>query len=627
MLNLIASLSLGSPCETASATTTPWTFAGPASYYNRGDPLKLRSAGAIQDAVYSNASLLVGSVNGGVWKTDDASEAQPAWRNVLDGQPVTCASIGAIHVDSVNPNVRQAGCCYSRGRRAEMPLILLSLSLPPSPSLSWQLIFAGCGGSTSSMNGVDNNVMNSGDWGGVMKSTDAGETWAMLPPSLFPVNYYVTAILSTPTALLIAAKSHLHNATAGGIWRLVVGDGETTATPTIQTSFQPTFTLTQLSDSSIIATHMGTGVAATISLDNGVTWSGYGSAAMTWGGELPFYTTTAVVKGSQGSHDTLVVGGLTVNPLDATKTNSHIYFRTIAESTQTQWQELTQPMPMDEDSMPKDRMALFGDPHIENILYVAGNAGALAWRVDLSNGPKSTWVKLWDAPDVADGSEPHGDCRNYLWDYVNNRLILTSDGGIFARLGPNAGGGKWVSLNGNIGEMEYLSASYDSRGDRFVGGAQDNSAQVFPMHSTAASTAIGFVGGDGTVTLVDNVHNPSRLFGTTQFLGVGTIDIDPSSSAKRSARRRLDDDEDCGGLCFVQVCFFYHIMMIMNDTRMMMIGFSFVHFFAFLFLCIRRVTRLSRFPSTPTSPRQPPSLISSSRITSTLKIHPALFSG
>ena len=68
------------------------------------------------------------------------------------------------------------------------------------------------------------------------------------------------------------------------------------------------------------------------------------------------------------------------------------------------------------------------------------------------------------------------------------------------------------------------------------------------------------------MTLVDNVHNPARLYGTTQFLGVGSIDIDPSSDGKRRRRQQRrrqrrgrgedededEDDEDCGGLCFAQ---------------------------------------------------------------------------
>jgi hypothetical protein len=76
-----------------------------------------------------------------------------------------------------------------------------------------------------------------------------------------------------------------------------------------------------------------------------------------------------------------------------------------------------------------------------------------------------------------------------------------------------------VSLNGDIKIMELLSANYDNRDGRLVAGAQDNGAQVTAANSTAKAVAISFVGGDGTVCLVDNVAKPARLFGTTQFLG------------------------------------------------------------------------------------------------------------
>ena len=115
-------------------------------------------------------------------------------------------------------------------------------------------------------------------------------------------------------------------------------------------------------------------------------------------------------------------------------------------------------------------------------------------------------------------------------------------------------GGNWVSLNGDYASMELLSAHYAPREDRYVAGAQDNCAQVTINNAKPSDVAIGFVEGDGTVTLVDNVANPARLYGTTQFLGVGTIDIDPSVDMKTEKESDDDDDDDdgCGGLCFVQ---------------------------------------------------------------------------
>lgn len=103
--------------------------------------------------------------------------------------------------------------------------------------------------------------------------------------------------------------------------------------------------------------------------------------------------------------------------------------------------------------------------------------------------------------------------------------------------------------------MELLSAHYEPRTGRFVVGAQDNCAQVLPEHARPTDAAVGFVEGDGTVTLVDNVANPARLYGTTQFLGVGTIERDPSDSkkaAKDSDGYEDEDDDDCGGLCYAE---------------------------------------------------------------------------
>lgn len=203
-------------------------------------------------------------------------------------------------------------------------------------------------------------------------------------------------------------------------------------------------------------------------------------------------------------------------------------------------------MSMDQDSMPKDRMALLADPELEDILYVADNADTLAWRVNVTTG---TWTKRWDKPDVYNCSIPHGNCRNYAWDGVGRRLLLVTDGGIFAREHPREPGDVWVSLNGDYSSLELLSAHYDPQNDRYVAGAQDNCAIVTKPNApaSAVATATCFVDGDGTVTMVDSTTSPSRLFGTTQFLGAGTIENDPDASVL-SVEDDDDDDDDCGGL-------------------------------------------------------------------------------
>ena len=519
MASAIASLCL--------ASSSGWEFAGPSTYKTRGDEdaPSLSSAGAVQDAVQgANGTWFIGSTNGGVWRTQDLRAPKPQWQNVLDGQPVTCASISALHVSTFDP----------------------------------MRVYAGCGGSTSSEEGSDWNVMNSGDWSGVMASYDGGDTWKMLPS--FPENYYVTAILETDEkgSILVAAQSNLFNRDDGGIWMLS-GVGRDGVQPA-RVSDSPTFTLTQLSsdasknfevEGTILATHARDSKrSVSISADGGATWSDGGT--LPWAHEAaPFYTCAAEMADGK-----LVVAGLTRLSPFPNATSSQFFVKTA-----TGWKQMWQPTSMDEDAMPKDRMAILGDPLEADTMYVAGNAGALAWRVNVSS---MVWTKMWDHPDVSDGSIPHGDCRNYAWEEggqeESDRLVLVSDGGIFARVSPRKPGGVWVSLNGNYASMELLSAHYDNRGGRFVAGAQDNCAQVTGLNAKPEDVATGFVEGDGTRTCVDNVANPARLFGTTQFLGVGAIDIDPSASMESGGNDDKnkygddgdDDDDDCGGLCFAQ---------------------------------------------------------------------------
>ena len=520
-MNLAASFTAALLCicikTSLSVTSVMWKFRGPTTYYTRDDSLRITSAGAVQDVVAAgNSTWFIGSVNGGIWRTSNLQSKVPHWENVLDSQTnISCHSIAALHVSRFDPT----------------------------------RIYAGCGGSTSSEQGYDWNVVNSGEWSGIMRSKDGGETWKMIDD--FPINYYVTAIFEVELdVILIAAQSNLFDRNDGGIWRYDLQHQILKKVSNI-----PTFTFVAATDVQerksstpfVVATHARNPArSVSVTTDGGKSFQDYGK--LKWAdGVYPFYTCSAFTKNGD-----LIVAGLTVEYENASATSSQFFIR--KHNTQT-WTTLPgQPTSMDEDSMPKDRMAILADPVISDLMYVAGNAGALAWRVNTTAGQ---WEKLWDKPEVPDGSLPHGDCRNYAWDFETDRLVLTSDGGIFVRENPREKGGKWTSLNGNYASMELLSAHYDNRDDRFVMGAQDNCAQVTKPNAKPTDVAIGFVEGDGTVTLVDNVHKPARLYGTTQFLGVGTIDIDPNLRTKNRAngtamRRVADDDDDCGGLCFVQ---------------------------------------------------------------------------
>ncbi len=67
-------------------------------------------------------------------------------------------------------------------------------------------------------------------------------------------------------------------------------------------------------------------------------------------------------------------------------------------------------------------------------LYVAGNAEHVAWRVTDWRA-HAKWTSLL-GEDTADGAEPHCDCRSFAWEASSGTLLMTSDGGVFARSSP-----------------------------------------------------------------------------------------------------------------------------------------------------------------------------------------------
>ena len=71
------------------------------------------------------------------------------------------------------------------------------------------------------------------------------------------------------------------------------------------------------------------------------------------------------------------------------------------------------------------------------------------------------------------GTSPHADIRYFAWNYLQNQLICTNDGGIWIHTNPH-GIGDWIHKNGDLVITEFVSVAYDSATDTIAAGAQDN---------------------------------------------------------------------------------------------------------------------------------------------------------
>lgn len=523
MLAAVAALSSASwsplPCAKAfsDGTAAAWRFRGPSTYTDPGDKLSWASAtAAIAVSVPPNGSTPVwfaGAVNGGVWRTKDGMQAaQPHWTPVTDyPQPVRCQSIGAL----------------TTGAEAGIP----------------HLVVAGCGSSTSSMMGVDWNMADTGDYGGVIISTDYGETWAMA--ANFPMNANVGALSVLPGAargefvLLVAVRSFYFDRDEGGIWRATIDfrRHDAALTTIFERVFdKPVYAIAAHSGIALAALPFTTDSSVVRSDDAGANWASFASGIDWGGGRVPFYPALSMTA------STAFVGALTVRPLPGnerlqTNTSGAIFYRDLRSKAESAWQAVANTPRLDDDSMPKDRMALLADPTDPSLLYVAGNGIYTASRVRFATGE---WFDL-KGPD---GSEPHSDMRNFAWDPLGDRLVIVTDGGVSVRDSPHTSA-RWRSANGDMKTMEMLAASYDPVDDRWIACAQDNSCMLSPRGAHPADQAVTVVDGDGTVTAVDARASPPRLYGGVQSLGLDDDQAQRSGGAISSKVWR-------SGLRFVQ---------------------------------------------------------------------------
>jgi len=61
---------------------------------------------------------------------------------------------------------------------------------------------------------------------------------------------------------------------------------------------------------------------------------------------------------------------------------------------------------------------------------------------------------------------------------ANGRLILTSDGTVYARTNPQNDSGAWSRISGNVSAFEVYTVAYDAVGKRLAVAAQDNGVSI-----------------------------------------------------------------------------------------------------------------------------------------------------
>ena len=475
-----------------------WEAQGPAPIVNTGSDGGLTSGnaivapnnpatGAVQAiAVNPNNAqqVYVGTVNGGIWRTNNADPNNPgaiAWTPLTDQQVST--AIGAIAFSPLDG----AGNTLYAGTGTFSNLYWFN----PPPTTA-----------------------------GILRTTDGGATWSNF--AVNPANEgRIKAIL--PTGIDLDAGPGVQEmilvATIDGgtgIWRSN-NNGETFALLSGANGL-PGGAVSQLiadpnNGQRFYAGVPGQGVyRGDFNATTGViTWAQVNTGLTNLG-------TSANIQ--LAAHDdganTVLYAGVAAGVSGISATLNGVFRST---DNGANWNPLGAPNPFNAFALGGSGFSLVADPGNNQTVYVSG----LATTNDVARFRPGTndWVSIVGTGNAQNNTQPHTDSRDLAF-IGNNVLLDACDGGLYFLQNPtDATNNQWRSFNQGLAPVEMHDAAWDSNSNIIIGGAQDNGTSY--QQATNGLVWTQPLGADGADVAVDNLTlagaNQSIRYFSFQNLG------------------------------------------------------------------------------------------------------------
>jgi uncharacterized repeat protein (TIGR01451 family) len=444
----------------------------------------------------TNADILfLGAVNGGVWRTTNATAANPTWTPLTDQFP--SLSIGALELDPIDTTN--------------------------------QTLVAGIGR-------YSNFGLRGGPLTGLLRTTDGGNTWTQLGQAAL-VGRNVSGVGPRANTILVAVNTGtgpgMYRSTDGGVtFPFISGINGLIAGPVFDVVGDPG------NQNRFYAGVGGANGGVFRTDDAGANWTDVTDATI--GGLVGGATNNIelAVHNNAGAGTNAVyvaicnagrlagvlrspnVGG-TWTAMDLPQTNEGGIAFGIHPGGQC-----------------GTNLSIVADPTNANIVYVGGDRqqgpfpnsiGANDFSGRLFRGdasiaptggvPSPQWTPLTHN-GTASNSSPHADSREMVFD-ANGNIIQGDDGGIYRRTNPTSNAGNWQSVIGNLQVTEFHDVAYDRVSHIIIGGAQDTGTpeQITPGGTTWRSVSTA----DGGDVAVDHITlaamNQSIRYSSFQNLG------------------------------------------------------------------------------------------------------------
>lgn len=505
----VLQLAPAAPAAAVDTIAATWTAQGPAPTIS-GQVQNLNPNNEVSGAIHAVVphpsdpdTLYVGAVNGGVWRTTNATVASPSWTPLTDFEQ--SLSIGALEMD-------------------------------PSDA---QILLAGIG-RFSSFGGDPPFMVAGGDLSGLLRSTDGGNTWNPITDSLLE-GEHISSVAARGNVLLAGANDFFGGGGTGGLFRSTDTGGSWTQISGGGGTGLPVGTVDDMAGdpadpSRLYVALQGNGIYR--SDDTGATWMQVSGSDAALNAAMLGSTNTRIAVGNDTTRVfVLVTSGGTVSYI------GH------SDDQGGTWTEMDVPGTVETPLQGRDElMGLVVDPNDSNIVYVSAVAqrggfpnsiGANSFHAHMFRGDATRARGLtgnvsnqWDhlthqagaggMPNggTANTSSPHADSREMAFD-ANGDLIEVNDGGVTRRTSPGDNTGDWFSINGDIQVTELHSIAYDSNFDILIGGTQDTGTPEQSAPGSAIwNTLLGADG--GKVAVDDSVVGTSVRYFSAQNLGTFT---------------------------------------------------------------------------------------------------------
>ncbi|MGB0133883.1 WD40/YVTN/BNR-like repeat-containing protein, partial [Dokdonella sp.] len=378
--------------------------------------------GAVQSIAPSPVDadiVYIGAVNGGIWKTSNATEAQPTW--IPQSEELPSQSIGAIEFDLSDA--------------------------------THQTLVAGTGRWSNFARRGDDEI-------GVYRTTNGGDSWAQLGETAL-LGRRISAV-SARGAVLMAATTNggLYRSVDTGVnWTLVSGGAGLPSGNVLDLAADPGnlqrfYVSVDNNSPSILRSD-----------DGGANWIDVSAGVST------LASTTDNMRISVGAQGVVYLVVVNSGRVAGVYRSSDLG---------ANWTAMDTPS-VHPGGQGSSNTAIVASPTDPDLVYVSGDRISFSpytaniVRGDFSAATGSQFVIAMDAG--AGGTSPHADSRDMEFD-VNGNLLESDDGGIYRRSLPASSSGTWSSMIGNLNVMEVHDLAYDGIADVIMIGTQDNGTHI-----------------------------------------------------------------------------------------------------------------------------------------------------